>query len=472
MTNTFLRDLIPESNRIEVAFASRPAATELLQSLYDAGSGFVGVFIDADDQPTWARRAARYLRDEFRHDTPGKVKAFGDVSRMLADGGGQCLPNFRHALDAWFARRRQGVEPYTLQQDRGSCVDASGGEGETGLVGWRAAHPAILTSRGNVVEQYLHPCGWYQYGNRGYCSDGWNGYGRATVARKVGIAFRVKYAIGDNSIDFTDDDQNEQIVARTWCRSGIPAWLAGHTAANHGYEDGAITEFQESGGKAEMLKLFAAGGFLHTSGTRTSGGAKPFTIGSVGPHMQTAAGCDDSDNFRTFCRGVLDVPPRADDFPVIIHQTWGAGWRGECADKYWPFGTDASGKVWTMADVKAAQEAAAFTDQTLAELNAGWGWGWKPQGAWVWWASDVLSRLSCDIAYLPRVKGFPSTEPSPAPPPSTRAPEILGALRAEPLPAGIAIRGELSLTHAGTTWRYIAVPAGDRSYRLEEKPRL
>lgn len=94
---------------------------------------------------------------------------------------------------------------------------------------------------------------------------------------------------------WTDGSANEKAVARTWCRSGVPDWLKQETL-KHAYEDGAITRFQ--GGVVELRAAIAAGGFLHTSGTRTSGGSKPCSIGSVGPHMQSAIGCDDSDEFR------------------------------------------------------------------------------------------------------------------------------------------------------------------------------
>lgn len=430
MTNTFLTSLIPESNRIEVAFADRQHATSLLEAIYDPASRFVGVFIDHEDQPSWARRAARYLADEFMHDTPGKIKVFGDVLPSLADdGAGKCLPNWRYALDAWIAGGRKGVEPYSAQQDYGSCVDASCGEHETALTGYRAVKMP------EVNEEWRLASSWYKYADRGYCSDGWNGSGIATVAKRVGMAFRTKYEIGSNSVDFTDDDANERTVARSWCRTGIPTWLKAHTTQNHPYEDGAITRFE--GGVKELRALFAAGGVIHTSGTRTSGGSKPFTIGSVGPHMQSGIGCDDSDEFRTFCKDVIGVTARSDDFPVVMNQTWGSGWRGECADKYWP--------AW---------------------------WGPKPQGAWVWWASDVLNRLSCDYAWLPRVKGFPRSTPLPNPTPVQKAPQLVGLLRAEQLPAGVAVRGQVSLTQGENTWYYIAVPAGDNSYALEEKPQL
>lgn len=378
----YLQELIPADNVLEVALprASAAVSTNTLQAIYgwtpgdvDVQTGFVGCFLDRDDQPTWARRAARYLSDEFGDS--GGTLLFGDMISSLADdGAGKCHANFRHAFELWDGT---GPAPFSQKQNYGSCVDASCGTGECVLFGWRAARPEF-------GEVYKFASGWLKYALRGYCSDGWNGAGCAAAAKKCGCGFRRKY----EGIDWTDGATNEKTVARTWCRSGIPDWLLKETL-NHAYEDGAITRFE--GGVKELRTALAAGGFVHTSGTRTSGGSKPFAIGSVGPHMQSAIGCDDSDEFRKFCQDVIGVKPRTDDFPVIMDQTWGSGWGGECADRYWP--------SW---------------------------WGRKPEGAWVWWASDVVSRLDCDFVWLPRVKGFPGTPPVP---PQPTLPRIDGTLR-------------------------------------------
>ena len=56
----FLQNLIPSSNRLEAAFASKSnngRKAKLLQDQYDAG--FVGAFVD-DKSQDWPARAARY----------------------------------------------------------------------------------------------------------------------------------------------------------------------------------------------------------------------------------------------------------------------------------------------------------------------------------------------------------------------------------------------------------------------------
>jgi hypothetical protein len=370
-----------------------------------------------------------------------------------------------------------GLRPYGKAQNYGSCVDASCAEHEDSLFGWRAAHPAFLRDRGQKREIWKHSAAWYKYCERGYCSDGWNGSGCASAAYKVGAAFTIRYEIGSNSIDFSDENDNERIVARSWCRSGVPSWLKDYTLEHHSYEDGAITRF--NGGIKELLTLFANGGVIHTSGTRTSGGSKPFSIGSVGPHMQSGVGGDDSDFFREFCQQTIGVSPRDDDFPVIMNQTWGPGWRGECADRYWPFGMDADGRVWTQADINQAMQAGIANLDFFNQFNDTWGWGPKPEGAWVWWASDVLRRLSCDYGWLPWVTGFPTDDP--IPPEPSLAPKFNdGTLFAVTEDGRIIIEStpgkEPKLTipanHPGGTFAYVTKPVGNDRFVLVPKPDL
>lgn len=374
-----LADLIPLSNVISLPMMGAAQAAKALEACYDyETSKFIGCFLDNDEMPSWARRIAAYNRDEFKHDNPNKKLKFSDVT-MYASGEGKAMPNWRYALDMWLANGKKGVEPYTNYQDYGSCVDASAAEHTTGMLGYRAVQP------GNH-ERYEDAAAWYWYADRGYCGDGWDGWGCAKVALKRGIAFRKAYDLPGGKIDFTDDDKNEQIVARQWCRTGIPSWMAEYTQANHAFEDGAITEFD--GDIKGVREILAEGGIIHTGGTNTSGGSKPFAIGRVGPHMQSVAGGDDSEEYRKFCKDVIGVPARDNDFPVVFHQTWGSGWSGECADKYWP--------AW---------------------------WGPKPQGAWVWWASDLVKYFRGDMmAWLPRFKGVPDLNPPQPPQPPVPIP--------------------------------------------------
>ena len=426
----FLRSLIPDSNRLEVAFARSNGVAHDKAGLLEAAyaSGFVGAFVDKEGQPNWARRAARYLKDEFlspvHSDVPGTKKLFSDVASQLADGDGERHINCRHALELWEAGGRQGPKPYSCNQDYGSCVDASCSEQETAMFGWRARQPSF-------GEIFKFAAAWYKYANRGYCSDGWGGSGIATVARRVGCAFRTKYQVGSVNVDFSDDDENENIVARQWCRSGIPADLAAYTQANHGYADGAITNYD--GDHRGFKKVLKAGGALHAGGVRTSGGSKPFTRGGTGAHMQSTVAYDDTEECRKWFADNHNITWAADDFPLVNHQTWGPGWRGECGDAYWP----------------------PF-------------WGPKPEGAWVcsakWWLSDV------EYAWLPWAKGYVGVGPTPVP---TPIPLLSGTLYAEQVSSAvIAVRGEIQLPADLGGHSYIVVPDGTGKYHPVPKPVL
>lgn len=396
-----LAHLIPTSNTLQARSMDPATAGTVLASLYSPSGGFVGAFCrNSDRGPRWANRVADYDRSEFKHNTPGRIKRFSETptDRLANDGAGKCSPNWRHALELWAVGGRQGPEPYTCYQDYGSCVDAEASEGITTMLGWRAAQPQYR-------EKFTRAAAWYRYANRGYCSDGWSGWACATQALRLGIAFREKY----DEADFEDDDDNEQIVARTWCRSGVPMSMEQRTKRDNPHAAGSITDFDE--GLAAMRACFAAGGTIATGGTFTSGGSRPFTNGSTGPHMQRACGCDDSDEYRKFAKDTIGATVPANDFAVVMHQTWGANWSGACAEKYWP--------TW---------------------------WGPRPQGAWVALASVILKRFSGDmLAWMPDLVGIPDTNPQPVPPSPT------------PGPAVVPITGRLQINATGRS--YIVVPA-------------
>lgn len=421
--------MVPETNRIDISGMMKSfTAGSALETIYRSGQ-FIGAFQDNPDHPTWSRQEARNHLSDFLTNTPGKIFHFGEAIPHfdLKNGEGEEHDNATPAMVQWLKSGRKGVEPFSCIQNFGSCVNASEAEGTTGLLAVRASDP-------KYGEVYKAPVAWYHYAERGYCGDGWTGSGIAAVARRNGVAFRLVYP----EIDFTDDDENERLVARTWCRSGIPSSLKAHTQKNHPFEDGAITRMQ--GGLTELTTLFKDGGFLHHSGTFTSGGSRPFTDGSTGPHMQTAYGYSDSDNTRQFLKDKIGITPRTNDFPVLNHQTWGY-WSGACAGRYWLVATIAR-KFYTMDDIKSMSDAEII--QLLAASEGGW--GIQPQGAWVCWASTLQRRVSWDYAWLPRVKGFPGV-PSPIP-----VPPVTGELVADgPL---TAIRGRITVNGHN----YIATP--------------
>lgn len=372
-----LAGLIPTSNVISIPAMFGAGALTALQAAYNPDvSSFIGVFLTNNpDMPKWAKDIAEWDKREFHKDNPNKITLFGDVCPELAGANGEneAFPNWRYAIEQWIANGRIGVEPYTCNQDYGSCVDASASEHTTTMLGYRAAIPSLQ-------EKYIDAAAWYWYGDRGFCSDGWTGSACASVALRRGIAFRKKYVIGSNEVDFTDDNKNENIVARQWCRNGIPSYMSDYTQTNHPFEEGSITEF--NGGIVELRTLLANGGVLHTGGVKTSGGSKPFQVGRVGPHMQSVIGGDHSENYRKFAKDVIGVTLLENDFACVFHQIWGAGWSGQTAKEFWP--------DW---------------------------WGPQPEGAWTWKASDVIRYFAGDMyAWLPRFKGIKDESPVPPAP--------------------------------------------------------
>lgn len=392
----------PASNVIQSARSTSRArgtsrATELRRA-YD--SGFVGAFLnnpkdangkpDSGAQPTWARDIANHYRGEFLRNTPGKLKKYSDIASTLKDDGkGKTWANFRHALELWERGGRVGPMPYTEFQDFGSCVNASKAAGTTMLLGIRAADPANK-------EIFSRSAAWYEYGNRGYCSDGWYMGAQVAISMQVGLAFRRAYSLGGLNVDFTDDDTNEYYVARGCCRAGLPDALERDTAEHHPYEDGAFVEFD--GDRGDLLKVFAAKGGINTGGVYTSGGSKPFTPGRVGGHEQFGYGADDSEECRKWFRD-LGITIPADDFPIAMDQTWGPGFSGACAAKYWP-----------------------------THL-----WGPQPEGCWLALASQIIRNFAGDIwACFPKFKGVADPNPAPVPPPGpVAAPPLSGSFRIE-----------------------------------------
>jgi len=399
---------IPYWNQLTLGRIRGELRTMGLENAYDHHGGVIGVFLDDEDEPSWAREIARYDLRQFRAETPHRAKRFGDVEPHLASGEGEFHVNSADAARLWSEDENSEEDiPFRRAQNYGSCVDASLAEGITGMLGWRAARPEYR-------EKWLSPAGWYEGANRGYTADGQSLAQAALIYSQIGYALMVEYR-GDGSqvADLNGDDNNEWLVWRKWTKDGgIPEWMEEITAERHPFHDGAITEFE--GGLRELRKVLAAGGFLQTGGTYTSGGpGDPISpVGRVGSHAQVCCGYDDSDQFRAWYKdrgGKL----RNGDFPIVMHQTWGDRWSGWCPPENWP--------EW---------------------------WGIRPSGAWCWWASDLLRYLGAgSFAYLPYLKGVPDEIPVPPPPPPPPPP-----------PVGYpTVTGTIRVTLEGHSWDYDVV---------------
>jgi len=402
MTRHPLAHLIPDSNAFDLRAMPYDRMAGALESLYSNHDGFVGCFLA--DEGDWQARIDEYDAAEFRYDTPGRKKLWSDIHDVLstyeADG---CHVNTSVVFDQWEKSGRGKFGPFTIYQNFGICVDASLLELMALALARRAAE--------SPNEEFAYLPAFYLYAARGYCNHGWTMSACASRAMQYGWCPAMQLDVNGHSLDFDEEDDSEYTVARDWCRSGIPAWLADWTKSNFAWHDGAITEFDGTD-LAALQRLFANGGQLHHGSNYTSASGKPNNLRRIGGHAQTAFGADWSDKTLAF---LADRGVRYDkgDFPVANHQTWGAGWSGEVDDEYWP--------SW---------------------------WGPKPQGAWVCSGKQLLEYFnSRAFAYLPLLDGWKAETPEPAPLPV-------------PTP-GVAqppLTGTLSITVDGKTFEYVAVP--------------
>lgn len=305
-------------------------------------------------------------------------------------------------------------KPFSIFQDSGICVDASNVEMKTGLLATRAFFPQF----GEILK-YLPA--FYQYAERGYCGGGWYMGACASKNLEFGWCPAMQIDIDGLRLDFDEEDESEYAVTKSWCRSGIPEELAKWTKENFYWEPGAITQFA---GRLDALKmLFRNYGQLHHGSNWTSRSSTPNNLKRIGGHAQTAfGGMWDEETIKFFWD--KGIKYENGDFPVANHQTWGAGWSGECSDRYWPPH-----------------------------------WGPKPEGAWICRASQILDYFSSSAySYLPKLKGFEG-DVTPTP---KQFPSVEGELRV----TDRIIKGDITFDGK---WDYTCTPVGNNDFILVPK---
>lgn len=420
-------------------------------------SGFTGCILPEDPDHGKHAQAAK---DQFRETLGRNQFLYSDVQAPRLETGDT---EFGHVASkaAFLAWQRDGSGPnwlFSIYQNSGNCVDASNVEMKAGLLGVRALDPQF-------GELFRYLPAFYAYAERGSCGQGWYMGACATVNLRVGWCPAMQIDVNGNRLDFDDENESENHVVSTWCRSGIPQWLLSWTQREFPWQPGAITEFDYS--LESIRDLFRKRGQIHHGSNTTSGSSEPNRLTRIGGHAQTAQGGDWSDDCLRWFND-LGVRYTVDDFPVIQHQTWGSGWRGEIADRYWPVGTDQAGRVYSAADVALLGSPPSL----LEELRAGWGWGPKPEGAWVCSASQQMRNFPHAYAYLPLLRGVPGEPPDPPAPPVDTHPEISGELFGELVGGRIVIRGNLTLELAEVNYRYVAEPVSATRFRLIPRPSL
>lgn len=431
-------DLIPDQQLMLSALPDGEKKTYALESAYEGG--LRGCFLTSDSDRL--KSMAYWYRDEFRAESNGNA-TFDLIYDSLPDR----LPNAdgsdtnegyiasKDTFEAWQRDRKPGLEDWLFKfyQNSGNCVGASGVEGIVGLIGARAMDP-----RFNEVLRLL--IAMWQYAFRGYCGGGWTMGAHASMTRRYGYMFADIFEDipGFGRLDFDGEQDSEDYTVRTWCRNQPDSIIQFVKDRGWFFEEGAISEF--SGGVDALKRMVQNKGMLHHGSNRTSGSSTPDRTKSIGGHAQAMFGGDWSDRTIDFYKQVGVSDASRDNFPCVNHQTWGGGWGGEVADKYW----------------------------------CPW-WGPKPQGAWVVLAQTQLRYFSDGYVYLPLLKGIPSPTPPPTPGPDvSKWPPIGGEIYAEHLASGIiAIRG-IPLAkiagHADGEYEYLLEPIpGTNRYRFVPK---
>lgn len=343
----------PESNLLENYFefgTKRGAISQQvahgLERAYT--NGFSGCFCASESALMPVIESSKELRDQFF-----SVARFPDFNAEYSKiaGTGESL---ERALFFNYVFRCYS-DAFRYYQDYGSCTYAS--LGSKGI-------PQILSYQKIALESEVsieYPVSLVWYSTRGYCADGSYLHQAAIDFETKGVPFRKKYS----QIDLTEEDYDEYVGARLWCRSGPPSWFL-NEVKNQG-RIGTVS-YVEYPTWEQVRDILANGGILHTGSNATAkSSGDPVSTGtqSIGGHAQVLGGYDNSEEFRDYYK---EKTGKVINEPVLIwHQTWG-NWNNVTN---WP----------------------TF-------------WGKKPQGAFVLTYSAAKKMLGECYVYYPNATGF------------------------------------------------------------------
>lgn len=323
---------------------------EQLERAYQAG--FVGVFLDAEGEPPWAREAAR-ISSTHVEETLGVGTYCSEFPRewsgIHADVSRAVYWNYALRFDG------DPIPVFRLQQITGNCVVASASD-----VSLTHCYGVAIFLLGRELE-WRGPGATVQYAFRGHCGQGAHLGTIAAAIAQHGFAARARY----DGYDLRNS-QTDQALGRDHCRDPKRS-LASLVSQTKDQPIGRVARF--TGGLPELLDLLAAGGSLQTGSRITaSRDGRPISRqASVGPHAQSIIGYDNSPEMRARFR--IDEPI------FFFCQTWG----------------------------------------DVVYVQSGWvseWWGRQPQGVFILPWSVVQKMLPGSYAYWPDLTGFsPSAIP-------------------------------------------------------------
>lgn len=283
--------LLPESEKIEAGkLNSHPR---------------LGIYLDIPEQPEWARRIARWAKDEARANVrctwrtedaiPGKLQGVGKGKRALLFAlamrisptlfkGAQQFNN----CAAWCKRANAGcamaydiaakgdLQEYPADPGTAVCWSFRGSRYDTGMT--------------------LDQCVW--------------------VAHNCGIQLRTSYLGGKYDLTKQADDENS---GYKWGGFGAPKDLLEAIAANRIEQVGEVSEEQA------VQDALYLGGSIMTGSSYTARDGDPISpLTTIGGHAQALIGYDDTDEFRAWYKQVTGKT--LTDWVGVFDQSWYPNW--------------------------------------------------------------------------------------------------------------------------------------------------
>ena len=296
-----IEHLIPEYVRQSKVCARGPAM-----------AGQIGVYLDIDGMPDWARKIARYDRDQMKAECRCEWKVEAAIpSKLHGIGKGKRALTFKLIMD---------ISPSSLAgaQQFNNCLAWNFRANMAGIM----AHD--IMAKFDPQEWPADPGTAVCYAFRGSRGDTGMTLDRgAWVAHNCGIQLRKSYCGG--KYDFSSQKADED-AGYKWGGTGAPKDLLDELAANKVEQIGEVVEEQA------VLDALYLGGSIMTGSGLTSGNGDPIgNLTRIGGHAQALLGYDDTDEFRKWYRDTTGKT--LDDWVGIFDQSWYPNW---IAMKNWP----------------------------------------------------------------------------------------------------------------------------------------
>ena len=262
-----------------------------------------GTFVDSEDAPEWARKIARFARDELRDTCRNGWLAHDYIADNLkGQGKGKRAVNYQHAMNV-------DSTIFTGSQQYNNCCAWAVREG----AGFCLAMDIV--GRHELHEYTKRPGTAGPYANRGSRADqGMTLSDGAAAVHQIGITLETEYP----GYDLSTQDLDESAGVK-WGAHGIPAALRELVQGN------LIEQVSNVQEKEAVQDILYGGHCIVTGSTRTANDTKPgdpiSSLTRIGGHAQLMIGYDDTDEFRDWY--YQTTGNRLNDWVGIFDQSWG-----------------------------------------------------------------------------------------------------------------------------------------------------